>query len=89
MIYFCFKSLSPGTVDTSMIDTLRKAYGINNEKKKSSPFLNVNDVTSAVLYILSTPPHVCVSIILIIFFKISVRTLCLTKPVSKHIVIVE
>ncbi|KAJ3629017.1 hypothetical protein MTP99_013441 [Tenebrio molitor] len=52
-------SVSPGTVDTEIIQT--NNFVINSkfvEKMKKTPKLNAEDVADSVLYVLSTPRHV-------------------------------
>ncbi|KAK4874254.1 hypothetical protein RN001_013614 [Aquatica leii] len=48
-------SISPGCVQTEMLNAVRVN---NHEALKSEPVLYSDDVSSAVLYALSTPPHV-------------------------------
>lgn len=56
-IYFAFffhlKSISPGFVKTDITDE-----GIFKEILKVRPYLDAEDVSAAVLYVLGTPPHV-------------------------------
>lgn len=47
-------SISPGAVDTEMI----RSVGVNTEMLQKKIILNPEDVADAVLFALSTPPHV-------------------------------
>lgn len=54
-----FKSISPGLVESELID----AAGFTADPKikaqiETLPVLKSNDIAEAVIYVLSTPPHV-------------------------------
>lgn len=55
------QSISPGAVDTEMLASISQRVS-NNEKKNINKILETEDVANAVIYSLSTPPNVLVSI---------------------------
>lgn len=61
------QSLSPGAVLTEAIRNRQKEEG--HEFLKKMPKLCVEDVVDSVLYILGTPPHVHVSLIILYLFS--------------------
>lgn len=55
----CFQSISPGAVETEVIQM--KSGKLDSkilDALKSMPLLKTEDVAESVLYVLSTPPHV-------------------------------
>lgn len=60
--YFFLQSISPGVVDTDFRKAAAKASGLNYDVEgkvfDGIPSLDSKDIADAVLYVLSTPPHV-------------------------------
>ena len=62
-IAYCSQSVSPGMVKTEMPP---------EELLKTHPYLNAEDITNSVLYILGNPPHVQVHSVLVANFYLHI-----------------
>lgn len=63
MVCIVLQSISPGVVDTEIFETFIPSEMLE-EFKSSNPSLKSEDISQAVLYVLGTPEHVQVTIML-------------------------